>query len=358
MDRQATWREHGLIYGLWAVGVLGAALLFRDTLNSHLVNRDFAVFPIAGKLAVRGQAVDAYSVAGNEPIVREMGRVLESLFLYPPHVLFFAVPVSFLPYGLAYWAFQAATAVMFYLAARRYFTPGFPGWLAILTPAALINVGFGQVALLFGALWLWAFSGSRLATALLTFKPHLGFLVAIEAFRRRQFVAASAIATGIIIASVAVFGFEPWKAWVNEALVFHVGDLGSRDYAAWLNKMTTPYLGYGLIGWLVFAAAAIALLVQRFDVFSASTATFLIAPYGLHYDMPVVCLGFGLLLYVKWRSMPSWQVFLAALGFLSPLLVGLGTWLVPPILLAGLYVQTVNPIVEDVRKRRADCGNE
>jgi|KBSSwiStaDraftv2_1062776.scaffolds.fasta_scaffold286098_2 hypothetical protein len=341
---RAKLRENALVYALWALGIAGSAALFRNSLHSHLVNRDFAVFTIAGKLAVAGHAADAYTVAGNQPVVLAMGRVVDSLFLYPPHVLFMAVPISFLPFSVAFWGFQAATAALFCFAARSYLPANFPGLLAVLTPAALINIGFGQVGLLFGALWLWAFSGSALAIALLTFKPHLGFLAAIEAVRRRRFVAACTIALAMIALSALVFGIAPWQAWLNEALAFHVHDLAPRNYGEWFNKMTTPYLGYGLVGWLLFAAAGAALLVRRFDVFTAATATFLITPYGLHYDMTVVCLGFGLLLFMKWRSMPSWQTFVAALAFLSPLLVGLGTWLASPILLAGLYVQTRNPI--------------
>jgi len=347
-------RENAMVYALWGLGILGAAAMFRTSLHSHLVNRDFAVFPIAGKLAAGGHAAQAYTVAGNQPIVQQMGRVIESLYLYPPHSLFFAVPISFLPYDLAYWGFQAATAAMFYVAARPYVPPNFPTILAVLTPAALISVGFGQVGLMFGALWLWAFNGSPTAAALLTFKPHLGFLVAIEEARRRQILVTSAIAIALIALSVVVFGIASWQAWLNEALVFHVHDLAPRDYDAWMNKMTTPYLGYGLIGWALFGVAAIALLVHRFDVFTAGTATFLITPYGLHYDMTVVCLGFGLLLFSRWRAMPSWQTFVAALAFLSPLLVGLGTWLASPILLAGLYVQTRNPIVNSLGKCRTD----
>jgi hypothetical protein len=337
-------RDKALIYALWGLGILGAASLFRDTLHSHLVNRDFAVFTIAGKLAVAGHPADAFSVAGNEPVGKEMGRVVDSLFLYPPHALFLAVPVSYLPVRVAFWGWQALTAGLFLVAARPWLPRGFPKLLAILTPAALITIGFGQVGFFFGALWLWAFNGSPTAAALLTFKPHLGFLVAVEAFRRRQFLATAAIATAILALSVLVFGIESWQAWLNEALAVQVRDLAPRNYGAWLNKMTTPYIGYGFVGWAAFAGAAIALLIRQFDVFSAATASFLIAPYGLHYDMTVVCLGFGLLLFARSRSMPPWHTFVAALAFLSPLLVGLGTWLAPPILLAGLFVQTRNPI--------------
>jgi hypothetical protein len=103
--------------------------------------------------------------------------------------------------------------------------------------------------------------------------------------------------------------------------------------------MTTPYLGYGVVGWACFTLAGLLLLARNFNVFTAATAAFLIAPYGFHYDMTVVCLGFGVLLFQKWRTMPPWHTFICALAFLSPVLVALGTWIVPPLLLAGLYVQ-------------------
>ena len=351
-------RENALVYAIWLFGPIGALLFFSDTLHSHLVNRDFAVFPIAGALAAKGLAVDAYSVAGNAPVVKEIGRTVECLFLYPPHVLFMGIPLSFLPFSVAFWGFQAATAALFYFAARPYLPENLPRLLVILTPAALINIGFGQVGLLFGALWLFAFSGSRFAAALLTFKPHLGFLVAVEAVRRRQFLGTSATVVAFVALSVAAFGIAPWQAWVSNALPYQVHDLVPRDYPEWIYKMPTPYLGYGLIGWLLFAAAAIALLVRRFDVFTAATATFLIAPYGFHYDMPATCLGFGLLLFRSWREMPSWQTLVCALAFLSPLLVALGPLWVPPLLLAGLYVQTCNPICRDQSRASADPPND
>ena len=341
-------RENALIYALWLLGLVGAALLFRNTLHSHLANRDFAAFWIAGKLAAGGQAAQAFSVSGNEPVAKAIGRIIESIFLYPPHALFFAVPVSYVPLRIAFWAWNALTAVLFYLAARAHLPPNFPKVLTILTPAALISAGFGQVGLFFGALWLFAFSGSGVAAALLTFKPHLGILVAVEMWRRKQLVMTTAIAAAIIGLSFVVFGPNAWRSWFSEALAVQLGDLTPRNYATWLNKMTTPYIGYGLIGWLAFATAACWLLYRAFDVFTAATASFLIAPYGFHYDMTVVCLGFGVLLFQQWRRLPAWQTFVAALAFLSPLLVGLGTWVIPPILLAGLYVQTRNPL----------CGKE
>jgi hypothetical protein len=51
---------------------------------------------------------------------------------------------------------------------------------------------------------------------------------------------------------------------------------------------------------------------------------------------------------MEWREMPAWQTLTAALAFLVPLLVGAGTWFASPILLAGLFVQTLHPASEHI----------
>ncbi len=342
------WRERALVYALWMLGMAGAALMFSDTLHSHLVNRDFVAVWAAGKLALAGRAVQTYDPTALQAFANQLvGTSSYIVYPYPPHTLFIAVPLSLLPLPLAFWTWQAISAALFYSAARSYLPAGFPKVLAILTPAALINVGFGQVGLFFGALWLFAFSGSAFAAAAMTFKPHLGLLVVGEAVRRRQLLITSAIALAILALSVVLFGVGAWRVWISEAIAHQMGDLATRSIVNWTNKMAAPFMGYGLFGWLAFAGAGIYLLFRRFDVFTAATASFLITPYGFHYDMTVVCLGFGVLLFERWRTMPPWQTFIAALAFLSPLLAGLGTLIAPPILLAGLYVQTRQPITKD-----------
>jgi hypothetical protein len=137
-----------------------------------------------------------------------------------------------------------------------------------------------------------------------------------------------------------VFGVDAWRACLTALAANHLTWIKSGKYLGWYFQMTTPYLGYGLLGWLAFAAAAVFLLTRRFDVFSAATAAFLVSPYGFHYDMTVICLGFGTLLFERWRVMRPWQTAVCTLAFLSPAIARLGTWLVPPLLLAGLFVLT------------------
>jgi hypothetical protein len=92
-----------------------------------------------------------------------------------------------------------------------------PRLLAVFTPSALLNVAFGQIGLFYGALWLWCFSGSAVAAALLTIKPQLGVVAAVEAVRARFLVRAIAIGVAILALSVVVFGVETWRAFFEGA---------------------------------------------------------------------------------------------------------------------------------------------
>lgn len=337
-----------LVFALWAFGILVIALFFYQAWLVPLSERDFVAAWAAGKLAASGHVLQAYDpdalrVAGHQ-IVGETSVKLS--YPYPPHALFVAVPLSMLPLPIAFWVWQVVSAGLFFIAARPYLPPRFPAFLAVLTPAALMNVLFGQVGLFFGALWLFAFSGSSLASALITFKPHLAVLVGVEVVRERRILATSAIAAVALLASVLVFGLKAWPAWLFGSAARQAITMGGVYGGGWTFQMVAPYFGYGLVGWLIFAAAAIGLLFRNFNVFSAATASFLIAPYGFHYDLTVVCLGFGLLLFRRLDEIPAWQAFVCAIVFLLPILVVVGTRIAPPLLLLGLYIQTTRLSIE------------
>jgi hypothetical protein len=112
--------------------------------------------------------------------------------------------------------------------------------------------------------------------------------------------------------------------------------LETGHYGVWNVMVVTPQQGYGVAGWAAFAIAAVLMLRRRFDVFTAATATFLIAPYGLHYDLTVACLGMGLGMIDERRP---WALAALTFGFLVPFIVILGTWFAPPLLLAALFAQ-------------------
>lgn len=329
------WR---ILLLLWLCGILTAGALSWD--HSPLIERDFANLWTAGALALEGRAVEAYDIAALRSAADAwLGITSKLVFPYPPHFLLVLAPLATLPYTLAFWTWGALGAVLFVLAAKPYVPRGFPLALAVLTPAALINVLYGQVGLIFGALWLAAFRGSWIAAAALTFKPHLGALVAFKMLHCRRVTATLAAILVILSIVGLLFGASIFTAFWS-GLEAQAGLLTNASASSWQVRAVTPLMGYGIWGWAAFAAAAGILLWRRFDAFTAATAAMLISPYGFHYDMPVVCLGLGIALYRHWDEAPPWQLVAMGMGFLTPILVVFGSWLIPPILLVALFAQT------------------
>lgn len=319
---------------LWIIGALGPLLLL---LSGPYGRYDFAAFWVAGTQVLSGDAAHIYSTAATQVYADQLGLGGATIFPYPPHALFLFIPFSLIPYIPGYIVWNLASALFFYWAARPYLPDDFPPILTILTPAAITCFDFGQTGLIFGGLWLLAFRGKWAAVAMLTFKPHLGFLSILSLKSRSAFLKTSLLAAVLIGASILLFGIALWPGFLEHSLG-HSEKLGMM-MKRWLFAGVGPAVAYGLWGWLPFAAAGGLMLARKVNVFTASTASFLISPYAFHYDMPVASLGFGLLIYCHWHSMPIRHRISAALGFLSPAIAIVGAWWVPPLLLWSLWTQ-------------------
>lgn len=298
---------------------------------------DFAALWVAAKQALSGDVSAIYSESATKSYANTLGLGSPTVFPYPPHALFFFLPVALIDYIPAYLLWNVSTAAFFFWAARPYLPKDFPPILAIATPAALICLDFGQTGLLFGGLWLLAFRGRWAAVALLTFKPHLGLLSILSLRSWRVFWLTALLAAGLIFASMLLFGPSLWPTFVDHSIV-HAGKISG--YKRWFFAGVTPAIGYGSWGWLLFAIAGSLLLAERVNVFTAATASFLISPYGFHYDMTVTSLGFGLLVFKHWRDMPVAHRIPIALGFLAPVIAISGTWWMPPLIGCALWAQT------------------
>jgi hypothetical protein len=244
-----------------------------------------------------------------------------------------------MPFGLAYAVWSALSLGLFYLAARPLMPRNLPQWVALVSPAALTCLLYGHYGLVYGALWLWAFQGSGVAAALTTIKPHLSLLVAARMLQSRRSLAIAAISTiALIAASILAFGIEPWRAFFTTTFHYQTNLLQSYNPGRY-TSMVGAVVAYGVAGQILFALFAAVMLLRRFDVFTAATATFLIVPYAYHYDMTVVCLGFAVLLARSWSRLRLWEKAVAGAAFLAPAIVIIGAWIVPPVLSAGLYLQ-------------------
>lgn len=318
---------------IWAIGsIVPLVLLWLSEVGKY----DFSALWIAGQQAVHGDAASAYNKSIAQQYADRFTQGVGAEFPYPPHALFFFVPFALLPYLPGYVAWNLASAAFFWWAARPYMPKGFPSILSALTPAALLCIDFGQTGLFAGALWLLAFRGKWPAVALLTFKPHIGLLSVLSIRDRASFVRIVVLVLGLIAASVAIFGLATWAGFVDRALLH--ADLVAGG-GRWRHASVSPAVGFGFWGWIPYAAGGALLLARRVNAFTAATATCLIAPFGFHYDMPVACLGFGLLLFANWKAMPFRHRLPIGLGFISPVIAVLGVWYVPPILFWALWAQ-------------------
>lgn len=150
-------------------------------------------------------------------------------WLYPPLYL-----LLLLPFGLASFAvsralflalgFAAMLAAGFVYARRRRARLILTLSLA-LCPATAVTVCLGQNTFFTSALLLGGFGllgrspvlGGALL-GVLTYKPQLWLMVPVALIASRQWkaLAAAAVTVALLaLASVAVFGIEPWRAWIE-----------------------------------------------------------------------------------------------------------------------------------------------
>ncbi|MCL6698903.1 DUF2029 domain-containing protein [Sphingomonas sp. NSE70-1] len=318
---------------IWIIGALApAALFFVGDFGKH----DFALLWAAAKLLLSGNAESIYSPGLAQVLADGWDWGAAAVFPYPPHALFFFLPFALVPYIPAYLVWNAATAAFFVWTARPFLPERFPPVLTILTPAALTCFDFGQTGFLMGGLWFMAFRGKWWAVAFLTFKPHLGFLSILSLRGRKSLMLVVALSLALVVASGIFLGWRLWPAFIEQA-IGHGERVGSTK--RWLFAGVAPAMAYGFVGWVPFALAGALMLARKVNIFTAATASFLISPFGFHYDMTVASLGFGVLIFNSWNRMPMHHRIPIALGFLSPAIALVGAWWIPPLLLWSLWTQ-------------------
>ncbi len=239
----------------------------------------------------------------------------EHFWSYPPDVLLFIWPFGLMPYLPAYIAW-CAIGIALYLFACSGAIPRRHMLFLAVAPGVAVCIFFGQngfytAALLIGGL-LCLDRRPVLAGVLfgiLTVKPQIGILLPVMLLLERRWITiASATATvvALVAATAMLFGWDVWVQFWQKVvpqqqwLTAHGGGLllvmvSSVFYGARLLHLPTA-VGWTLQG--MAAALALAAVIwcywrRRDPALSLAlfvTATFLVTPYILNYDM--VVLGF------------------------------------------------------------------
>jgi len=358
------------IIGCMVTAILGLRDLFKPQpgviASSAHWGRDFINVWSGGQLIREGRFEVLFDLRAYLDFQRSLfGDIGQHIYSYPPASYAIAEFFSLWPYPIALAGWTIATALLFVWAARPWWPRKIgPAWLAVATPAALLNFWAGQYGLLIGALFLlgWRTLDAHPRRAggffgVMLIKPHLAILVPLALLVRREWsaVASAALTVGGVIGMTTLwFGWQPWHDFIVKDGAVHAGLIDQKDSFAGLMSTSAATAMLHLTGnWsaaliiqLLFSVAAIGLVVRaagraatRDLAMLVATATFLALPYAFSYDLTVVSIG-ALLLLAR-EDLSTAERRLAIYGFVCPqvgmLTASFGLRLMP-VMLAGLAI--------------------
>ncbi len=294
--------------------------------SGYTIISDLTVFWTAAQMGLSGHAVEAYRVADlRDQVLAIFPNVQESFgWFYPPSFYLFILPLGYLPYVPAYFAFMLPTLAFYVSVVRLIFWNREAGWALASFSGIWINLLRGQNGFLTAGL---AGAGltlleknqilAGLVIGLTTIKPHLAvmFPVALVAARAWRALAAAAVSAAAILgAGVAYLGTDTLSAWIHSlAVASRFSETNGPAY--WIHMPTffaffrllgAPVsLAYGVHATVALVAAAAVWNVWRSDADPALKAsmlvsgTLLVSPYLLEYDL-------------TWLALPAaWMTALA-----------------------------------------------
>ena len=362
-----------LAYGLYGIGWGLTSQDFRDMWGKDL-GRDFVGFYAGAKLAWTDPAA-VFSVPKFQAMREEvMGRPLSGLlpWSYPPVFLVMVMPLAFLPYKVAYFAWMAATLYGYWRIIHRIAPHPATLWLFLAFPGVMWNIGYGQNGFLAGiflggGLLLmerrpWA---GGVCLGLLCYKPQLALLVpiALAAGRHwRTLTAAGLTALGAVLASILVLGWEPWVAfWKN--LNFAKGFLHILELRAKMPTVFTAAHGAGasagtaaalqMLGSLTAAALVAWAWLRRASLPLRGSllvlAIFLTTPYAFESDLALLALPMAWLGWEAYRRRRELDEIILAYCWVGLLLAAhvfkTKTWQTYPVVILTLLSFTIYRIV-------------
>ena len=300
-SRSRLLRTAAIGFALLFVGIGLLALSWNGRKNFL---SDYLSFWAAGHFALGGEAQLAYDIGRHRAFQEALVGPLDGNmpFPYPPPFLFVVAPFSVAPYVPAFALWVAATALLYWRAARAYA----PAPIVMAQPAVLMTYLLGQSAFVVAAILL---AGLRrlsdrpfvagLILGLMVIKPQLALLlpVAVLAGRRWSAILGALLsAGGALLAAWAAFGTATYRGFLK-LMPIYTGWLQGNGWP-W-DEFATPYafvryfdgsLSAAMALQLAFAALAVALTALawaqdwREKVPVLAAATLLVSPYLLTYD--------------------------------------------------------------------------
>jgi hypothetical protein len=283
--------------------------------GTHFVlGRDFLNTWMGGRSVFGDGPAAWFDLRAYNAAIRQMlgTMYLEHFWSYPPHVLLFIWPFGLMPYLPAYVTW-CVVGIALYLFACSVAIPRRQFLFLAAAPAVAVCVFFGQngfytAALLIGGL-LNLDRRPVLAGVLfgiLTVKPQLGMLLPVVLLLERRWVTiASAVATTTVLvtATAMLFGWDVWfefwqkvvpqQRWLTahgDGLLFAMVSSVYKGALLMTLPAAVAWALQGLVSALALAALVWTYWRRRDPALALAlfvTATFLVTPYILNYDMVI-----------------------------------------------------------------------
>ena len=336
MDLAQRWRNLGVASAALAAAMFAAFDVYQWLVafaSDHFHN-DFTFYYAAARIGVSHGWQSIYDLVAQQQELSALGAGIQiaelARFISPPPVAWLALPLTLLPYDLAYWTWSflllGAIAWSWYLVspgrgrARLIHLVAAIAWVPVIyvlqlgQPGPFVALG---VAGCFALLSANRPLAAGLALGTLALKPQLGFLIPVAlliAGRYRAF-AGAAMALGLLVAAAAVNIGPSGIAAYQERLAFAAGVPVNRELtlAPLIGDLTlTRVVQVGIAIWALA-------LVYRFrrgplelTFILAIVGGLLASPY-LHLD-DLVMLGLAAWLYLRLPNQPRWAwIFVLAL---------------------------------------------
>jgi hypothetical protein len=359
-------------------GAFIVTFAFRDLLLTHglivdnlvVWGRDFANVWTGGHLVNEGLVSKLYDVSAYQAYQRQLfGPIGQHSFSYPPVTFPISAALARLPYLLALLIWQVGGIAFFIWAAKPWWPERIgPAWLAVLTPAALVNLWAGQYGFFIGGLYLLGWGQlergrsilAGICFGLMLIKPQLAVLVPLALAIRGEWktiLSAACTVLALVAASILAYGIQPWRDLLFGTGPFLAGLINARG--SFFGFMSTSAataafsagasLSIALAIQALFTAGGLYAVIAgglrnaplRDYALMVATATFVVLPYGFNYDMTVPMLGALCVMATAGRSTMNWR--LGFYGFIAPqfgMLLAAARLPLMPVMIAGLlYAQ-------------------
>lgn len=280
----------------------------------YVIGRDFVNTWMGAKAALAGDPTPWFDFAAyNEALRARWPTIPEHNWSYPPHLLLFTWPLGLLPYFPAYALWSAAGFALYLGVAANHERRPDRLLLLAVAPAVAMNLftgqnGFFTAALMIGGLTLLDRRPivAGILFGLLTVKPQLGLLLPLMLLltgRWRVIVSATVTTLALVALTAVLFGTKVWTDYVAVAVPMQQAVL-TESGGLFPPMAPTIFMNARIAGlplplcWAlqglasVFAVAAVVWTFwrRRDPILSVAlfvTASFIVTPYAVNYDMVV-----------------------------------------------------------------------